>query len=457
MMDRSKRNGLRRIRYQPQNEVLESRRLLTSGPWPAYISTSELNSLLHNPVGNPAVRPNTPVLPFGTPSKSATFIDPSAQIVNGYAVIVGAPSFVGPYATLNAHGGFIKIGSLSTILDNATIVANPLHPRKAPAPGVLIGDTVLVSYGAQILGPSRIGAYGSAAKLTSIGPGALIDNATIMPGAIVSALARVGPGVTVPSGFNVLPGANVTTNAQASNPALGKVAHVTSSDLSTLNSQLTANLNLANGYAQLFQGQSATGANPGVSPTVTNVFNGNLAPVLGVGPQPGSATASTPFLPPGTAPAFPTPFDGRVQANLFQFRARVAGAVTFNSRPSDVAHHLGRSNAIRADLGQTIAINSIAHTGSGVTMNVPGGGALSIGANFVAGNNATILGGTSGRAVIGDNVTIGDGAIVSGTSLGSGTTVGARAYLLNSSFPANSHIPMGAIYNNNKLVGFVQW
>ncbi|MGO9599866.1 MAG: carbonic anhydrase/acetyltransferase [Isosphaeraceae bacterium] len=436
---------------------MESKRLLSSGSFPRYISTSELYSLLHNPVGNPAVRPNTPVSPYGTPSKTATFIDPSTHIVNGYAVIVGAPSFIGPYATLNAHGGIIKIGSFTSILDNSTIVANPLHPHTAPAPEVLIGDSVLVSYGAQILGPSTIGAYGSAAKPTEIGPGALIDNATIDPGAIVSALARVGPGVTVPSGFNVLPGANVTTNAQASNPALGKVARVTSSDLSTLNSQLTANQNLAYGYAQLYQGQSATGPSPGVSTTVTTVFNGSLAPVEGAGPEPGSATASTPFLPAGTAPKFPSPFIGPVQANLFQFPARVTGAVTFNSLASDVAHHVGRSNAIRADLGQSITINSISHTGNGVTINVPGGGSLSIGENFVAGNNATILGGASTKATIGDNVSIGDGAVVSGTSLGSGTTVGARACLLNSSFPANSQIPAGAIYNGNKFVGFAQW
>ena len=40
--------------------------------------------------------------------------------------------------------------------------------------------------------------------------------------------------------------------------------------------------------------------------------------------------------------------------------------------------------------------------------------------------------------------------------LGSGSTVGAGAYLLNSTFPANTVIPAGAIYVNNKLQGFVQ-
>ena len=67
-------------------------------------------------------------------------------------------SFIAPYSTLNAHGGIIKIGSGSDILDNASVVANPLHPHTAPAPQVLIGDHVLVSFGAQILGPSTIGA-----------------------------------------------------------------------------------------------------------------------------------------------------------------------------------------------------------------------------------------------------------------------------------------------------------
>jgi carbonic anhydrase/acetyltransferase-like protein (isoleucine patch superfamily) len=413
--------------------------------------------LLHDPVGYPAVRPNTPVLPYGTPSKMATFVDPSAHIINGYAVIVGSPSFIGPYSTLNAHGGIIKIGSGSDILDNATIVANPLHPHVAPAPEVRIGDHVLIGYGAQILGPSTVGAYGSAARSTEVGPGALIDQAIIEPGAIVGALARVGPGVTVPTGYRVLPGKNVTTNAEASDPALGKVVRVTNSDLSDLNKQLAANLSLAQGYNTLYQGQAATGISPGVDPSLSGIFNGNLATVEGAGPQPGSPTASTTFLPPGTSPKFPSPVQGLVQANLYGFRARVAGGAAFHSRARDVAHHLGRSDSIRADLGQPITIGSISQAGNGVTINSPGGGQLTIGQNLIVGNDATILGDASTKAVIGDNVTVGSGAVIVGTSLGSNSVVGDRAYLLNSKFPPGTQIPSGAIYINNKLTGSVEW
>ena len=457
-MDRSDRNIQRSVRFQPWSEVLERKQLLSGGSWPPYVSTAELYSLLHDPVGYPAVRPNTPVLPYGTASKLATYIDPTAHIINGYAVIVGAPSFIAPYSTLNAHGGIIKIGSGTDILDNATIVANPLHPHTAPAPQVLIGDHVLVSYGAQILGPSTIGAYSSSAKATEIGPGALIDQANIEPGAIVSALARVGPGVTVPSGYLVLPGKNVTTNAEASDPALGMVVPVTSSDLNNIDSQLTANKSLATGYNTLYQGQSATGASPGVAATVTGIYNGNLATVEGANSEPGSATATTAYLPPGAGPEFLSPTQGLVPGLLNNFPARVTGAVVFNQRAGAVAHRLGRSNSIRADMGETINIDSIGHTGKGVTINSPSGGELTIGQNFVAGNNATILGGSSTtKVVIGDNVTIGNGAVVEGTSLGSGSTVGDHAYVLDSTFPAGTQIPAGAIYENNKLVGFVAW
>ena len=96
----------------------------------------------------------------------------------------------------------------------------------------------------------------------------MIDDATIEPGAIVSPLARVGPGVTVPSGYRVLPGMDVTTDAEASNPKLGMVVAVTSSDTSTLKQILTDSRGLAAGYTSLYQGNSATGVNIGANPAI---------------------------------------------------------------------------------------------------------------------------------------------------------------------------------------------
>ncbi|QEH35136.1 Bacterial transferase hexapeptide (six repeats) [Aquisphaera giovannonii] len=453
-MDRSMRGRRRPWAYRPGNESLEDRRLLSGGTWPPYIPRAELRALLHQ--GTPAVRPNTPVLPYGVAAKVATYVDPTARIVNGYAVIVGSPGFIGPYATLDAHGGLIQVGNSSVILDNAAIVANTVHAGTAPAPEARIGSFVYVGYGATIQGPSTVSSY-DATRPTSIGPGAVIDGATIQQGAIVSALARVGPGVTVPSGIRVLPGADVATDAEASDPALGKVVAATSSDLSDVTKQLTNNLLLAQGYVTLYQGQSATGVSAGVPTTVSGIYYGNLAAVSGVSRQPGSPTASTAFLPPGKGAQFPRPRGGLAQSTLYNFHARVTGQALFHQRARAVQANSGRGVAIRADQGQPITIGSIAGLGNGVTINSPGGGALTIGQAFTAGNKATILGDGTRTAVIGDNVSIGSGAVVSGSSLGSGTTVGDRAYVLNSTFPANSRIPAGAIYINNALVGTVQW
>ncbi len=443
---RKTKNRLRRsMRIMCAVERLDDRQLLSAG--------NMLSPLLRDPVGYQAVRPNEPVMPFSTPSKKATFIDPTVQIRNGNSVILGYQSFIGPYVILDGRGGAIKIANGSDVLDSASIVANP--NRRHGQPVVFIGDQVVVGFGAKILGPTTIGAVDAAGKPTSIGANAEIDGATIEPGAIVSPLARVGPGVTVPSGYRVLPGANVTTNAEASNPKLGMVVPVTSSDTTTVKQTLSENESLTVGYSQLFQGQSATGVSTGFRPIVTGVYDGSLSNVRGASQEPGPSSAS--FEPSASAPHFLLPSGALIGVLLNTFPARLTGNVEINMTARQTANHLGRANAIRADQGQPITISSIAKTGSHVTINSPLGGTLAIGTSFRAGSSAVILSGPYVNAKLGDSVTIGAGAVVDRTSLGSGSTVGERAYLLNSSFPAGAVIPPGAIYVNNKFDGYVSW
>jgi carbonic anhydrase/acetyltransferase-like protein (isoleucine patch superfamily) len=416
-------------------------------------SGNMISALLTNPVGYPAVSPNLPVMPFVTPSKKATFIDPTVKVQNGNTVIIGYQNFIGPYASLDGRGGAIKIGNGSDVLDNAAIVAKSGHARVAPE--VLIGNQVVIGFGAKVIGPSTIGAYGSASKPTSIGANALVDGATIEPGAIVSPRARVGPGVTVPSGFKVLPGANVTTNAEASNPSMGMVAPVTTSDVSTIKSTLSENESLATGYSQLYQGNSATGASPGANPTLGGINSGDLAAIEGANLEPGPSSAS--FEPSKSGPQFQTPHQGLIGVQLANFPSRFTGKVVINMMALRAAHRLGRANAIRADQGQPIVIGSIARTGFRVTINSPLGGTLTIGNGFRTGSNVVLLSGPNVNAKLGDDVNIGSGAVVVQTSLGSHSTVGQGAYLFNSTFPANTVIPPKAIYLNNKFQGYVRW
>jgi hypothetical protein len=123
-MDRSDRTKRRPVQFQPGIELLERKQLLSS-TWPTYVSWAQHQALLNDPVGCPAVRPNTPALPYGTASKLATYIDPAAQINNGYAVIVGTPSFVaGNNAAIlgGSSGTKVEIGDNVTI-GNGSVVA----------------------------------------------------------------------------------------------------------------------------------------------------------------------------------------------------------------------------------------------------------------------------------------------------------------------------------------------
>ena len=420
-------------------------------------------SPFYGPYGFPVERPNTPVLPYGASSKVATFIDPSANIVHGAHVIVSFKSYIGPFAKLDASTGFIKIGNGSDVLDNATIVANPTG-HKPVTTSVVIGDNVSIGFGATVLGPSTIGGsnFGTiSSAATSIGPNAVIDGATIAPGAIVGALARVGPGVTVPSGFRGLPGANVTTNDQASNPALGMVVPITPTDLPAVGASLTAYQALAAGYTQLYQGIAATGASPGV--TTTGINNGSLATVQGANYEPGTTNGGPSTEPTGIVlPTFLAPMGQQQPGQLNNYPARVTGAVNFHGRAHSFARHLGHHTSIRGDQGQPIEFLNLPgntpqlQTGNGVTIASPGGGSLAIEQGFQAGRGAVILSGPGTKAIFGPNVSIGAGAVVSSSTLGANTVIGSRAYVLNSNLPSGTVIPPNAIVNNGVITGFVQ-
>jgi hypothetical protein len=71
-------------------------------------------------------------MPFATPAKKASFIDPTVSINNGNSIVLGFQEFIGPFVTLDGRGGAIKIGNGSDVLDNALIVANRGHVISHP-------------------------------------------------------------------------------------------------------------------------------------------------------------------------------------------------------------------------------------------------------------------------------------------------------------------------------------
>lgn len=463
--------------FQPVSERVEGRTLLSGGMAGGALG---VKGFLNNPPGNALVRPNTPVIPFGSPLVSASFVDPASVIGNGRHIVVGQKSYIGPYSVLNANIGFIKIGAGSDISDNAQIIATPKTAAGQVTPSsVIIGDFTSIGFGATVNGPSAIGGFSTSAASsppTGIGANAVIDGATVQAGAVVGALARVGPGVTVPKGMYVLPGANVTTNAEASVPALGKVVAIPANVLSDLNTTLARDMALAAGYTNLYQGTAGTGINAGIDPlAVPGVFNGNLAAVSGTSTQPGNATSAAAtgvtFEPSKSGPKFPGPRQPAVEGDIDNFKARITGDTRFTQRARKVQASLGRSNAIRADQGQPIKFNGALATGQGVTINAPLGGSattgtvtskpvggLTFGNNFQAADGSVILGGTAAAGYsIGDNVIVGGGAVVDRSSIGSGASIGSRSYLSQSTIAPNAVVAPGSIIINNVLVGTVQW
>lgn len=428
-------NDRRRLRvFRPEAEACESRQLLSAVLLGHHVPLSA--HPLYQPGSDHPVRPNTPVLPYAADYDAATFIDPSVKVVNGSQITLNRQCYVAPYASLNATGGYIEIGKYVSILDNASLTANPTGPS-AGLVGQHIGDQVVIAQGARVLGASAVGTYGDLAKPTYIGPNATVDNATLEPGAYVSAMAYVGPGVTVPSGYAVLPGASVTTEAEATDPALGKVEKMTKAQLDTVIGTYLAGVSLAKGYTTVYQGNKATGPSPGTNNP--NIFNGDLSLVLGAGPDAGKSVV--PFENSTLLPWFPKPSGRLTGVTVPQIRLRIIGNAVFHQRLGQVAHHSGRSDSVRADVGQPVTIGSIASLGNSVSIHAPVGGKLTIGNNFVAQDHAVILGGK--KAVIGDNVTVGTGSVLDNASVGSGSVIGAGSYLQDVTIPAGSVVPPG--------------
>ncbi|WP_435011502.1 carbonic anhydrase/acetyltransferase [Tundrisphaera lichenicola] len=363
---------------------------------------AEVRAILASSPGVPPVRPNTPVLPLESPYATASFIDPTVNVIAGNRASVGQKDFIAPFVTLDASRGVIKIGSSTTIQDNARLIANP--SGRSGLTGILVGDNVVVGDGAIVRGPSSIGRIGG--EPTSIGANARIIGAIIEPGAFVGALARVGPGVTVPSGFRVLPGASVTTNAQASDPSLGRVVRVTPSDsfASTTTKVIAANSALAIGYATLFHGNSATGGTSSIGPipgpilaSGSGIYFGALNNILGASSEPGSK--NVPFEPTAGTPLFASA-DGSSLASLdqntsYRFPARVIGQVTFGQTAGKVQSALGQGVSIRADEGQPFTFRAIAKLGNNVSIHSPLGGVQATTTTTVTTTTTTVTGETT--------------------------------------------------------------
>lgn len=200
-------------------------------------------------VGCKPTNANRPVCPGTAAPETATFIDPTVRITAPGKITLAEKVYVGPFAQLLAgDDGGITIDKESNVQDNVTIYGGFERNDAAEArvealgldeeEGVEIAERVILAHGATVKGPAMIGVGGGniavdpdADQEVFLSFGSEVDGAILEKNTGVSALGRVGPGVRLRSGFIVLPGKNVTTQAQADDPSLGKVRLLTEADI----------------------------------------------------------------------------------------------------------------------------------------------------------------------------------------------------------------------------------
>ncbi len=469
-MDRTKR----RRGYRPAAEIMEARTVLSGLVAPP---VEFIHLGIYGALGAQLARPNTPVAPYGA-TTTASFVDPSADIENGHHIVVGTTDYIAPWATLDGRKGIIEIGNSSTIQDNATLVANTVPGNETS--GIIIGDNVYIAAGATILGPSVIGAAHGGAN-TGIGPNAVINQAIISAGAEVGALAYVGPGVQIPAGYKVNPGVSVTTEAEATNPALGFVTKLTGTDTILANA-LADSASLAAqtagtastpfvGYTWLYQGQAGTG--PSALSSSATVFNGNLATVEGVSPSPGFNFKSTTttnvtnssgavvgsFTTAGTTtiasatPKFTNPANGNVTGLSAPFYpGRIIGSVTFTAGPLVIKPTIGYHDSIRFDEDVAGSIGTPDKLGRYVTIHPLRGGKITIAPGLTTGDNVFLTADANGNLSIAANVSIGSGSVINGDTIGAGAVIGPNSYIVDSTIPAGAIIPAGTFLSGNKPI-----
>ncbi|BAY37747.1 carbon dioxide concentrating mechanism protein CcmM [Nostoc sp. NIES-2111] len=390
---------------------------------------------------NPTVG-NLPICPSTAPSTSASFLDPTAVIKNPANITLGEKVYVAPFAELDATNGSISIAADSNVQDQVKIIAS--------APGVQIGERVIMAHMAVVKGGARVGTQGSTGPFTDPVTNAQfsnttpetflafnceIDGATVERNTVVNFLARVGPGVTLPAGKVVLPGKNVTTNLEANSGLLGKVANLTQADVALMEGIIEVNEAFAKGYTDLARADSTNVT--GINYAPATIFNSGGLPQIG-----GIATRDP------------------------NYRNRIIGNLTFQDSLATLNHKLANRISLRADEGEPFNVGSIAGMANDVVFHALETTSLTLGNGVGYGPRALVHGGrqvVNGAAngpetSIGDAVGLGPNSVIFRASIGNRSAIGQRSAVFNSTLPPRTHVRSKVIYaDNGSLIAPVEW
>jgi carbonic anhydrase/acetyltransferase-like protein (isoleucine patch superfamily) len=313
---------------------------------------------------------------------------------------------VAPFAEIKAGAKAISIGNESNVQDNCVV--------SAEAGAVRLGDMVIVAHGATVMGPASIGITGrcpDAAPCPSfVGFNAEVNGAIIEKDAMVSALARVGPGVTIPSGRKVLPGKNVTSNAEV--PA--KTDRVEKEDRDFMHGVIEVNIAFARQYTAL------------ASQSAANVRGINLNPATSFNPQ-----SELPML------------HGR-RVREPNFKDRIIGDLHMTDGLDQLQNVMSPRTSLRADEGEPFDVGAIAEMKDRVTFHALEHTHIRLGRNGHYGPRCLVHGGPTpfdDYTITGDNFELGERSVFFRSRIGDNGRVGLKSLVQECDLPAGTVIP----------------
>jgi carbonic anhydrase/acetyltransferase-like protein (isoleucine patch superfamily) len=391
-----------------------------------------------------------PVCPAEAPADTASFLDPSADVVGGRHVTLAERVYVGPFARLVASAQApISVGTETNIQDNVSVVAaralveGPQEGAPAAEGGVEIADRVILAHGSSVIGPATIGIGGTDIPADPdddqevfLSFGSQVDGAVLERNTGISALGRVGPGITLKSGRLVLPGKNVTTQAEADDPALGKVRLVNESDVAFNEAVIEVNIAFAREYTELYR--EDPDALSGV-----NVDAGG-----------------TEFNPDRDLPVF-----AGEELAVPGHRNRVIGSVDLADTFAHFDDVAGDDISLRADEGEDFVVGHVEGMGDDVIFHALEdtdlviGDDVSYGEGVIAhgGGRVVVAGEPEEPTVINDGVTLEDEAVVFRSTIGEGATIGERSAVVGTDLAPGTVVPDRVIILNGEEFGAVEW
>ncbi|SDQ42648.1 hypothetical protein [Quadrisphaera sp. DSM 44207] len=411
-----------------------------------------------------------PVCPGRGPLSRASFLDPTAQVEDAEHVSLAEEVYVGPFAQVRAsEDAPVSVGARSNIQDNALVqgsrheadgddgadgadgaggAGGEAAPRAGDgegraAPGVQIADRVIMAHGSEVIGPAQIGVEGGDIEADPdddqevfLSFSSQVDGAVLEKNTGVSALARVGPGVRLRSGTLVLPGKDVTTQAEADDPALGEVRLITEADVAFNEAVIEVNLALAEEYSRLHRERPSS--------------------VRGINVDPGGSE----FNEDRDLPVF-----AGEEVRLPDFRNRIIGEIDLADTVERFSCVSGDRISLRADEGEDFTVGHVHAMDDDVTFHALEGTDLTVGDGVSYGEGVVVHGG--GRVVlqgqpeaptaVGDDVVLEDGSVVFRSTVGDGATVGERSAVVGTDLAPGAVVPPRTVVLNGEVFGEVEW